>query len=192
MCGKFSSQSDHVNGRQWAHLLRQQGVAAEDIDVVVARTKNSTIEQPRAFPSGPELTWPDGVRVTAREDATALMLAVGTTLIRFLLRPEIEAVVWIFLNHGTATGLSFQDVILDPARFTDFCPGSRGPREHQETISGDSGLLPLDSVREESPGHVSSWVTSLVHHFWSWTGLHIGSCSVGRSHTGCQMQNAGR
>jgi hypothetical protein len=91
---------------QLSYLLRAQGVPAEDIFIWLSTKKGITVAEPCSCLLGPRLCAPYGYEKSIgrryESDVTFRFAA-------FLERADLDAIVWVGLNHGDTTALRFRE-----------------------------------------------------------------------------------
>jgi hypothetical protein len=101
---QYASQGDHASALQWVILLQKQGIPAEDVFLWLPTDPNCTVEAPLGWIFGPRLSvptdYPIGFSRERMEESD-----ISVLLTNFLDIPELTALVWVFLNHGSEAGL---------------------------------------------------------------------------------------
>jgi hypothetical protein len=112
----FASQADHISAIQLCNLLLAQKVRPEDIKLWLPTIKGDTAETPRGSIFGPPLTVPTELgRNFTRKQGTAV--TASTFMQDLLKRPDLDAVVWVFVNHADQDSLTFCEKALDVESF---------------------------------------------------------------------------
>jgi hypothetical protein len=95
-----------VNGLQWVYLLLHQGVKPENIWFWLPLVDDCTVKNPRPSLDGPFLLPPPLPPANFYRGTTNPDFFVGS-LHHFFASSFIDRVVWIFLDHGSETSLTF-------------------------------------------------------------------------------------
>jgi hypothetical protein len=113
----FADQADRLPIFQISALLIHAGVPRHHLVVDLPIVPNETVDTPRAHPDCPELHLPAGVfpRHVSQGDAGRPETASGAREWRHVEEffwvqgadPDVDKLVWVYLNHGKAEGIFF-------------------------------------------------------------------------------------
>jgi hypothetical protein len=114
----FLSQCDSVTAFQLSHIFHEQGIPASNVFIWVPRQQNVTIENPRSFPGGSVLG-PPAAYVEAGSICydSANVVKMAMIIGMFFQNKNLDAITFIFLNHGTEESLLVCDTPLDIGGF---------------------------------------------------------------------------
>jgi hypothetical protein len=104
-CPAFSSQADYVTALQFLHILNEQQVPSENVFAWLPCDPDSTVQNPRSYPLGPQLFPPKGYERSVwpnRAPADDVYNLVRS----FVDSRDFDALVFLYLNHGKAGSIT--------------------------------------------------------------------------------------
>jgi hypothetical protein len=116
----FYGQADRLHAIQWALFLLHQGVPKTFLYVYIPQVEGVTVDTPRAHVATPPLVIPEEIKSCFSFEPYDVQHRFAFDFGNCRRGTDADRIVWIYLNHGADTGLSFP---VGPSEHVDLSPG---------------------------------------------------------------------